>query len=170
MALSEVPRAWQSPSNYNSWRRTLKLPPRLHKFDRHQPERFPRRPRLWPRAPVSRLPHSTSFTSFATSSIPASRFFSDEVEDPAHDRPARQTAAEDQAAQCHEAGHRIHPLLQPEVLDGSGPAADAGHYGADQSNSPLARRARRCPGGVRQARRSWVMGRLRFVVAWRSFP
>jgi len=41
----------------------------------------------------------------------------DEVEDPAHDRPARQIAAEDQAAQCHEVGHRIHPLKQTEVLD-----------------------------------------------------
>jgi hypothetical protein len=42
-----------------------------------------------------------------------------EVEDPAHDPLARQTTAEDQATQGHEAGHRIHPLLQPEVLDGN---------------------------------------------------
>lgn len=34
----------------------------------------------------------------------------DEVEDTSHDRPSRQTAAEDQSARRHEAGHRIHPL------------------------------------------------------------
>lgn len=49
----------------------------------------------------------------------------------------------DQAAQCHETGHRIHPFLQPEVLDRNGHATDRGDHGADQSDSPLARRARR---------------------------
>ena len=64
---------------------------------------------------VSCLPHSTSFTSFATSSIPGVPALLDEFEDPEHDRPARQTTAEDQAAQRHEAGHRIDPLPQPKV-------------------------------------------------------
>ncbi len=67
----------------------------------------------------------------------------DEVEDPAHDRPSRQTATEDQATERHEAGHRIHSLVRSEILDGNGPAADSGDHGADQSDGPVACRARR---------------------------
>jgi len=47
----------------------------------------------------------------------------DEVEDPAHDRPPWQAATEDQATQRHQPGRRIHPLLQPRILDGNRPAA-----------------------------------------------
>lgn len=54
-----------------------------------------------------------------------------------HDRSVRQAAAEDQATQRHEFGHRIHPLLQPEVLDGNRPAADPGHHGADAITNAL---------------------------------
>lgn len=55
----------------------------------------------------------------------------DEVEDPAHDCLPRQTTADDQTAECHKPGYRIHQLLQPEILDGDRPATDSGHYGAD---------------------------------------
>jgi hypothetical protein len=58
-----------------------------------------------------------------------------EVGDPAHDRPPWQAAAEEQAAECYEPGHRIHPLLQAEVLDRNRPAADPGDHGADHQTA-----------------------------------
>jgi hypothetical protein len=65
----------------------------------------------------------------------------DEVEDPAHDRPARHAAAEDQAAQRNQAGHRIYPLPQQEVLDCNRSATDPGDHGADHPDRPFPMRA-----------------------------
>jgi len=75
--------------------------------------------------------------------IPVSRFFSLTFESPAHDRPPWQAAAKDKATQRHKSGDRIHPLLQPKMLDGNRPATDPSDHGVNQSYRPLACRSRR---------------------------
>ena len=86
---------------------------------------------MWPIAKIPQLPRDIVDPGITVSV--------DEVEHPSDESPARQTAGEDQPAHGTQANRRASPMLQPEVLNRCGAAANAGDDGADQSHRPFPR-------------------------------